>query len=146
MRYRSHSPLTPTPNPPLTLPSPSPSPSPHHPTEQKLCEAEGIPAVEVAFRDNAPTIAALHARPRGVLPLTDEECRTPKGSDSALAKKVMTQLQALGHEQGHIAVANEVSAQEGRAAHHSHPHNVPATSHYHTSYNHTINHQPPLTH
>ena len=41
-----------------------------------------------------------------MLPLVDEECRTPKGADTALAQKISKQLQSLGHEQGHAAVVD----------------------------------------
>ncbi|KAL1503284.1 hypothetical protein AB1Y20_011337 [Prymnesium parvum] len=83
--------------------------------ESALCEAEGVPVVQVAFKDNKPTIDALHSRPRGVLPLTDEECRTVKGSDASLAKKVQAELQSKGHEQGHLPTKGDVRSEKTRA-------------------------------
>ena len=67
--------------------------------EQELYEQEGIAWQPVAFHNNAATIELLQKRPSGVLPALDEECRLPKGSDAALAKKVGELLAAAGHEQ-----------------------------------------------
>ena len=71
--------------------------------EQGLYEAEHIAWTPIYYKDNSATIATLHDKPRGVLPLVDEECRLPNGSDESFAGKAKATLQAAGHEQTHQA-------------------------------------------
>ena len=86
-------------------------------TEKALYAQEGLDWTDIAFKDNAPTIAVLTARQgavansasRGVLPLLDEECRQPKGSDANFAKAARATLQEAGHEQSHTASRSRVA-------------------------------------
>ena len=70
--------------------------------EQALYEGEGIAWQPITYRDNAPTIALLHAKPHGVMPVLDEETRMPKGQDGRFANRVKERLQQAGHEQSHV--------------------------------------------
>ena len=49
--------------------------------ELDVYRAEGVPFEPIAFVDNAPVLALLSSKPRGLLNLLDEEVRIPQGSD-----------------------------------------------------------------
>ena len=49
---------------------------------------EGIDWSDVAFADNAPVLEALRGRPLGALPLLDDECAAPRGSDAGYVGKL----------------------------------------------------------
>ena len=63
--------------------------------EQDEYKTEGVDWARVAWRDNAPALAALDARPPagvGVLALLDEACVVPGGSDSGFGLRVAAAL------------------------------------------------------
>jgi len=77
--------------------------------EQHLYEAEGITlSTTLEFTDNAPTLAVLLGKPRGLLALLNEECRLPNGTDKKYAENAAKALQAAGHEQSHVTSAGLV--------------------------------------
>ena len=77
--------------------------------EQQLYEAEGITLnTTLEFTDNAPTLAVLLGKPKGLLALLDEECRLPNGTDKKYAEHAAKSLQAAGHEQSHVTPAGLV--------------------------------------
>ena len=81
----------------------------HMQAEQRLYEAEGISlSTALVFTDNAPTLAVLLGKPRGLLALLDEECRLPNGADKKYAENAAKALQAAGHEQSHVTPAGLV--------------------------------------
>ena len=77
--------------------------------EQLLYEAEGITlSTTLEFTDNAPTLAVLLDKPKGLLALLNEECRLPNGTDKKYAENACKALQAAGHEQSHVTPAGLV--------------------------------------
>ena len=50
--------------------------------------AEGVPVAAVDFIDNAEVLTLLETKPRGVLPMMNEECTRRGGSDDSLLKKL----------------------------------------------------------
>ena len=85
-------------------------------SEQALYESEKIEFVPIAYKDNGPTIALLHARPLGVMPLLDEESRLVKGSDKTFSERAKGQLQGAGHEQTYQKVGASHKGARGEAA------------------------------
>ena len=80
--------------------------------EQHLYEAEGITlSTTLEFTDNAPTLAVLLGKPRGLLALLNEECRLPNGTDKKYAENAAKALQAAGHEQSHMTPGGLVQQQ-----------------------------------
>jgi myosin-5 len=56
--------------------------------EMRTYAAEGLDCRRISFVDNQPIIDLLEKKPDGVLPLVDDECVVPKGSDSTLLGKL----------------------------------------------------------
>jgi len=56
--------------------------------EQAEYAAEGIPIESIEFEDNTPTLDLLLGKPKGILPLLDEESRFPKATDLTYTQKV----------------------------------------------------------
>lgn len=56
--------------------------------EQQEYEAQGVDWKYVEFLDNQDCVNLISLRPTGILPLIDEECLMPKGSDMTFASKL----------------------------------------------------------
>jgi myosin heavy subunit len=56
--------------------------------ELAVYKREDVDTSSVAFADNQPTLDLLDARPKGVLPVLDEECIVPNGSDEGFVHKI----------------------------------------------------------
>ena len=60
-----------------------------HPVAQALYAQEGVTCANVDAPDNSETISYIEAKPYGVLPLLDEQCRLgERGADSNLGARV----------------------------------------------------------
>eukprot|EP00732_Lithocolla_globosa_P002185 Lithocolla_globosa_v1_NODE_1358_length_2634_cov_10.430399.p1 type:complete len:815 gc:universal NODE_1358_length_2634_cov_10.430399:2581-137(-) len=56
--------------------------------EQEEYVKEGIPWETVKYHNNKPTVDFLAGKPMGLLPLLDEECLFPKGTDASFLDKL----------------------------------------------------------
>jgi myosin heavy subunit len=57
--------------------------------ELKLYKKEGLDVSDITFADNQPCLDMLEKKPKGLLPMIDEECVVPRGSDDSLLGKLM---------------------------------------------------------
>eukprot|EP00472_Partenskyella_glossopodia_P009453 CAMPEP_0197517112 /NCGR_PEP_ID=MMETSP1318-20131121/2083_1 /TAXON_ID=552666 /ORGANISM="Partenskyella glossopodia, Strain RCC365" /LENGTH=1597 /DNA_ID=CAMNT_0043066413 /DNA_START=40 /DNA_END=4833 /DNA_ORIENTATION=+ len=57
--------------------------------EEALYTAEKIKYTKVAYIDNQPVLELIEKKPKGVLPMIDEELRLPKGSDATYVEKLL---------------------------------------------------------
>eukprot|EP00468_Gymnochlora_sp_CCMP2014_P013783 CAMPEP_0167752288 /NCGR_PEP_ID=MMETSP0110_2-20121227/7052_1 /TAXON_ID=629695 /ORGANISM="Gymnochlora sp., Strain CCMP2014" /LENGTH=1575 /DNA_ID=CAMNT_0007637881 /DNA_START=440 /DNA_END=5167 /DNA_ORIENTATION=- len=57
--------------------------------EEALYKSEKINYKKVNYIDNQPVLDLIEKRPKGILPMIDEELRLPKGSDSTYVQKLL---------------------------------------------------------
>jgi myosin-5 len=58
--------------------------------EQEDYIKEGVPWTKIAFTDNQACVDLIECKPFGILPMIDEECMVPKGTDATLLAKLLT--------------------------------------------------------
>ena len=56
--------------------------------ELKVYEAEGLDVSGISFVDNQPCLDMIEKKPSGIMPMIDEECVVPKGTDDTLLQKL----------------------------------------------------------
>jgi myosin heavy subunit len=56
--------------------------------EEELYKQEGIKFDPIVYADSDPVLQMIEKGPKGILPLLDDECKLPEGSDSKFMNKV----------------------------------------------------------
>jgi len=63
--------------------------------EESVYASEKIAFDHVSYIDNQPVLDLIEIKPRGILPMIDEELRMPNGTDKSFIDKLHTSNQAV---------------------------------------------------